>query len=100
MITRKEAVAKSVRRWTALARREETVIACGLCLYSLDHKDDTNDSCGGCPLFPDICRTNAMLEPLYWQWFFEWDSDKKIKLAKQILEAIKTRGKKWIEEEK
>ena len=107
-ITRQEAVDMSIKKWTALAKGKGNKFAvCGLCKYSLEHTTDTGDAtdnagCKNCPLFPDVCANSLvddddkLLEPypLFWRC-----NDATPEVAQQILDAIKTRGQAWIEEE-
>jgi len=93
---RAEAVAISTRKWEALAEGKlPEDHTCGFCTY---FEAESNEDCQECPLFPDICaQLDQYLErePLFWTYSRANDTS----VAKLILEAIKTRGKLWIEKE-
>ncbi len=92
-ITRQEAFDMSIKKWTPLAKGEQPESdICGFCAY---YPDIDRHSCGECPLSPDICGwdSDAGL-------YEDWERTEDPKIAKQILEAIKERGEKWIKEEK
>lgn len=109
MITRQKAVDMSIKKWEALAGGKGDVDAdCGFCqyVYEKEHEGSLlgNERCKNCPLFPDICANinydendnDLVPEPLFWQYCH---SEKDTSIAQQILDAIKTRGQAWIEEE-
>jgi len=96
-MTRTEAVAMSRKKWEDIIAGASGGGGCGLCEY-FDPDDDSYE-CEECPLFPDICSNDRPLAnedyPLYWRWRLAKDQV----LAKQMLDAINTRGQQWIEEE-
>ena len=106
-ITRQEAVDMSILKWETVANGGETYLhACGFCLYmeELGGDDSVNGLCKNCPLFPEICANiyydendnDLQPQPLFWQHRY---SKSDTTIAQQILDAIKTRGQAWIEEE-
>ena len=107
MITRQEAVDMSIEKWETLASGDhDKFTKCGLCKYSVEqateYNPSDNEGCKCCPLFPDVCANSPvddddkLLEPypLFWRC-----NDATPEVAQQILDAIKTRGQAWIEEE-
>ena len=104
MITKTNAVKMSVRKWEKIIKkleREEPVtweitgLSCGFCYFF--RTLGRYNGCLKCPLFPDICTEDREgSKSLFWR-FSEEDS---LELARQILEAIRVRGEKWIKGEK
>lgn len=100
MITKTDAVKMSIKKWEALSQgRVPLSYDCGFCEFVAESVDgnwaDSNVACEElCPLYPDVCSVEDSLDnkPLY--WIHNRSRNKAV--AKQILEAIKERGEKWI----
>ncbi len=91
-----EVATKDVIDWALLA---DTIRGnCGFCEFL---QVRVADDCVPCPLYSDICATWPMPYPsLYWrirQKVGREDSNGLIPLIEQMIEAIDTRGKAWIE---
>lgn len=120
-LTKTNAVKMSVRRWEQVIERLEQgdgkigLFAlnsgefgdCGLCDFH--HPDSYLDPlsshcCDECPLYPDICshsRWELLPRPTFWKFCGgRTTAEEQLPLAREILQAIKDRGAKWIAEGK
>lgn len=97
MLTKTNAVKKSVMKWEWIISELEqgkcahTRGSCGFCEF-LDSK------CTACPL-KDYCSAVVIVERLFWRITIAIDNQRyseALPLARELLEAIKTAGAKWV----
>lgn len=115
MITKTMAVKKSIKRWENIIKALEqddllvfndltiadiATTSCAFCEFR-SQAPPTDDLCGICPLSPDICLLKTGPEPdaLYWRIVSSQTHNEQLKLSRQMLQEIKTRGEKWIKNE-
>jgi len=105
MLTKTQAVNRSIKKWEALVEDPYSAEGdCGFCAFmeQLVGAYFDEDSCQKhCPLYPDVCSLFMPDEnfPIYWQFKEADDTKIKKQLASKMLKAIKERGAKWIKGE-
>ena len=90
--TKKGAFKKTVKKWEEIVEKGNSDIICGFCEFV--GPVNKGYCIKGCCLAPDICFWNDFVEE---SLFKQWLESKDPKIAKKILEAIKVRGKAWVE---